>query len=110
MVDLGWTTFSRLLNKYGDRYPLLYVKDILVWATIKRSLFLLGIPMKIKQVNARECLHEAQAHSSKGRTVEITVIGNKGEDASVRLLDSALTEADEFDVIVAKPLSLSRLL
>ncbi len=59
--------------------------------------------MQIQHVDVIEGLHETLAHSSKGRVIEIAVIGNEGEDAVASACNPPLGKADELHVVVVEP-------
>lgn len=62
--------------------------------------------MQIDDVNLAEGVEKLLAHAAKGDVIEIAVIGDIGDNAAARLLDTPLAEAQEFDIIIANPLGI----
>ena len=54
-------------------------------------------------MNLVEGLHEALTHSAKRRVVKVGVIRDQAHDAVSSRLDALLSDSDELDVVVLKP-------
>ena len=105
MEDSGWFFLFALLflDEKADGNALLDVEHIFVLRAIWCAFLLLDIPMEIEHVNVVEGFHEALAHSSEGGVVQISVIGNKGEDAVAGAFDPPLCKANELHIVIVEP-------
>src|SRR5690554_3363824 len=104
MVDFGSAFFLWRLDEDPDGNALLDVKDVLVLRAVGGALLLLGVAVKIQDVDLAVGFHELLAHSSEGRVVKITVVGYKGQNTPTSLFNPPLTPANELDVIILEPL------
>ena len=68
--------FRGFLNKDIDAYTLHDIKDILVFATIRASLFLTGITVQIKDVYLIKDAHQFRPHLAMDKTINEGVIGD----------------------------------
>ena len=98
------------LDEQADGDALLDVEHVVVLAAVGCAFLLLGVAVQVKHVNLVKRLHQAVAHTAKGRVVQPAVVGDEAEHALPGALDPPLGKADEFDVVVAQPFSLRRFL
>src|SRR5579859_6216328 len=88
-----------MFHEYSYSHTLLNIENILIRCTIGRPLFLLTIAMQIKHINIIEALHQALAHPTEGRVIQVAVIGNESKDAIASLLNAPLGKADKLHVV-----------
>src|SRR5487761_1339365 len=103
-MDQGRSSLAVLLHGQDDSHALLNIKNIFILSAIRGFFFLLRIAVQVVYVNLAEALHEALAHATEGRIIEIAVIGDETKDAVTGSINPPLREANEFDVIILEPL------
>src|SRR5450830_1059387 len=100
--DPFWDTIS--FHRKNNRDSLHDVEHIFVLAAAGGLLLLEGIAVQIEDVQLVKGCHQRLTHTAEGRVVQVAVIGYEPEDALARLVDLPLSEADELDIVVLKPL------
>lgn len=88
-----------LLDEDADAHTLLDVEDVLVLAAVWRRLLLLGVAVQVEEVDVGKALHQTAAHSTKDGIVEVTMVGDKGEDTAPGSVYTPLPKSDEFHVV-----------
>ena len=58
--------------------------------------------MQVEYIDIIEGCHQTLTHTTKGRIVQVAVVGNKRENAMARLFNTPLGKTDEFNVVVVK--------
>jgi len=94
---------SLLFYKQGDSHSLPDVKDIFVFRSIRAFLFLEAVAVEIEDIYLVEAFHERLAHTSERGIIQITVIGDKPQNAFSCLVNLPLGKSDELYIIILQP-------
>src|SRR5579862_2138564 len=107
MIDTRYILTARLLYSQDDCDALLNVKNILVLASIRGNVWFLSVAVQVIHPNLAKALHQALTHSTKGWIVQVSVIGDKAQDAVPSSIYAPLSKANELYIVILQPLWIS---